>query len=148
MPSSATVCWPGDKQVRGVCTAVDRFCRVVGAVSCRSDEGFCHMPHTVAATKKTPVRCLCPCRGPVPISCTELRLQVGALKLYGLSQLMLLAAAAAKAKPAAAKLSAGGTAGSMGGDGAAAVRRPAGKGSKPPAGKVLAAVAWMPEKVG
>jgi hypothetical protein len=85
----------------------------------------------------------------VPISCTELQVQVGTLKLYGLSQLMLLAEAAAEARPlAAAKVSAAG-AGSLGSDGPLVeVHRPAGKSSKPPAGKVLEAVAWLPEKVG
>jgi hypothetical protein len=84
----------------------------------------------------------------VPISCTELQVQVGALKLYGLSQLLLLAAAAAEGRPAhaGASTSAGGAAVSTAG--AAVARRPAGKSRKPPAGQVLEAVAWMPEKVG
>lgn len=84
----------------------------------------------------------------MPISCTELQVQVGALKLYGLSQLMLLAAAAAEARPvhAVANPSAGGTALSTAG--AAVAHRAAGKVRKPPAGQVLEAVAWMPEKVG
>jgi hypothetical protein len=75
--------------------------------------------------------------------------QVGALKLYGLSQLMLLAAAAAEVRPLAApKVSVAG-AGSMGGDAPTVEGHgPAGKSIKPPAGKVLEAVAWLPEKVG
>lgn len=84
----------------------------------------------------------------MPISCTELQVQVGALKLYGLSQLMLLAAAAAEARPAhaVANPSAGGAALSTAG--AAVAHRPASKVRKLPAGQVLEAVAWMPEKVG
>lgn len=76
-------------------------------------------------------------------------MQVGAVKLRGLSQLMLLAAAAAEVQPRpGASLSAGGAAaGVEGGAGALPARQPAAKHSKPPAGKVLGAVAWMPEKV-
>lgn len=41
--------------------------------------------------------CCCGCRGCMPVTCTELRVQVGTVKLTGLSQLVLMAAAAAAA---------------------------------------------------
>lgn len=91
------------------------------------------------------------CRGPVPVSCTELVVQVGSLKCTGLSQLVLLAAAAAAAGAQGpsrrAYTSAGGAPAP-----ASATLRPAGalradRASKPPAVKVLTAVAWLPEKV-
>lgn len=90
----------------------------------------------------------------MPVSCSELRVQVGTVKLHGISQLMLLAAAATETRPlpTQGRMSAGGGAPGIEQDsaiGASAqpARRPAGRHKQPPAGKVLQAVAWMPEKV-
>lgn len=91
------------------------------------------------------------CRGSTPVSCSELRVQVGMLKLTGLSQLLLLAAAAVEARPAldAAQVSGGGAAvaASEAGTAPAPGGKPATNNSMPPAGKVLQGVALMPEKV-
>lgn len=88
------------------------------------------------------------CRGPTPVSCSELRVQVGMLKLTGLSQLLLLAAAAVEARPAlaAAQVSGGGAA-SEAGTAPAPGDKPATNSSMSPAGKVMQGVAVMPEKV-
>lgn len=89
----------------------------------------------------------------MPVSCSELRVQVGAVKLHGLSQLMLLAAAAAEARPMphGSPPSAGGAARGVEQGGAASsapAHRPlSSRHRQPPAGRVLQAVAWMPEKV-
>jgi hypothetical protein len=89
------------------------------------------------------------CRGPVPISCTELRVQVGATKLYGLSQLLLLAAAAKQPRPPqhARPSAQGAPAGAQGAERTQAVDGDR-QHSKAPARSVLLAVAAMPEKVG
>lgn len=88
----------------------------------------------------------------MPVSCTELKVQVGLLKVHGLTQLMLLAAAAAEPHGAVhvgPLPSVGGAAVTSEGGRAAArpSAKPAVKSSTAPASQVLKAVACMPEKV-